>query len=360
MSPEINKAGISRRKVLMGAAAATLAMPFVSRRNSWAASNQLVVRSPGGTVEAIRKTAVWDPFTKETGIEIIPVPATAGKLFSMFKSGNIELDLIDVAGGTLIILQREGALAPIDYASWKKVDPAKIDPAFREEYFSSYSLFASVIGYNKESFAGRDHPKTWAELWDVEKFPGVRSMADIGAGNVNLEEALMADGVAPEDIYPLDLDRAFKALSRIKPHVPKFWDSGALSAQMLTSREADVGAIWHTRLVGALKSGAPVDMEWSQHVLFRQMYGIYKDAKNMEGAQRLVEFSLLPEIQAAVNVQTSSGSVNSEAYKFIPAEAAALMPGAPQQQAKGLVADDFWWADNREEVARRWADWIRT
>ena len=64
-------------------------------------------------------------------------------------------------------------------------------------------------------------------------------LQDMAAGTPNLEFALIADGVPMDKVYPIDIDRAFKSLSRIKSAVPKFWDTGALSSQMLADKEAD-------------------------------------------------------------------------------------------------------------------------
>jgi spermidine/putrescine-binding protein len=105
-----------------------------------------------------------------------------------------------------------------------------------------------VLGYSKEAFPDGKQPKSWVEFWDVAKFPGARMLEDMAAGTPNLEFALIADGVPMDKVYPIDIDRAFKLLSRIKPHIKKFWDTGALSAQMLADKEIVLGSIWNGRL----------------------------------------------------------------------------------------------------------------
>ena len=86
-------------------------------------------------------------------------------------------------------------------------------------------------------------------------------------------------------MYPIDIDHAFESMSRIKPYIKKFWDTGALSAQMLAGRDVVLGSIWNGRLQAIADKGAPVAIDWTQHMLSIQAYGIFKDAKNLKNAQ---------------------------------------------------------------------------
>ena len=115
-----------------------------------------------------------------------------------------------------------------------------------------------MLGFNTKAYAVGKEPKSWAEFWDTKAFPGPRTLADMASGAPNLEIALIADGVPMDKVYPIDIDRAFKSLSRIKASVPKFWDTGALAAQMLADKEAAMGVIWSTRAQVAADGGAPV------------------------------------------------------------------------------------------------------
>src|SRR5258708_5677229 len=101
----------SRRRV-MAATLAGLAAPYVWSRGARAAG-QIVVRTPGGAYEETQRRSVYEPFTKATGIEVVPVAATIAKLLAMFKSGNVELDVIDSGYDALMTLHRAAALAPI-------------------------------------------------------------------------------------------------------------------------------------------------------------------------------------------------------------------------------------------------------
>ena len=175
----------------------------------------------------------------------------------MFKAGQIDIDVIDTGDDVLLQLEQAGALEPLPYKDFKYTDPDDIDPGVRLTYQVGSFVYAFVLGFNTTVYPVGKEPKNWAEFWDIKAFPGTRTLADIASGAPNLEIALIADGVAMDKVYPIDIERAFKSLTRIKPAVPKFWDTGALAAQMLADKEAAMGVIWSTRVQVAADGGAP-------------------------------------------------------------------------------------------------------
>src|SRR6266853_3169999 len=114
----------TRRTWLKGAATAavTAAGPFIWTRRTGAAG-KVVIRTIGGSYEEANVKAIFEPFTKATGIEIVKVPATLGKLLAMFESGNIELDIVDAGELGVLSLSQKGALDKINYKGWKHSNP---------------------------------------------------------------------------------------------------------------------------------------------------------------------------------------------------------------------------------------------
>ena len=344
-----------RRSLVAGATA--LAIPYVWSRPARAAG-QVVVRNPGGAYSDTQKKFVYDPFTKETGIEVVIVPSTMAKLLAMVKSGNVELDVIDAGLDGLVTLHKAGALALIDYAKWKYTDPNDLSKEYRTDTTLGICLYATVMGYNKETFANGKQPKSWAEFWDAKAFPGSRMLADMASGTPNLEFALIADGVPMDKIFPIDIDRAFKSMSRIKPAIKKFWDTGALSAQMLADRDVVLGSIWNGRLQAIADKGAPVAIEWNQHMLQVQAYAIFKDAKNMKEAQLLVDYSMSPKANVGLGKEINYGPVNRKAFDLLPADVVAKLPGSPENLKRSFTQDVNWWDENRAKVNSVWSKWI--
>jgi putative spermidine/putrescine transport system substrate-binding protein len=352
----MTQAILTRRRLLVGGAAA-LAMPSVWSRPARAAG-QVVVRNPGGAYSDTQKQYIYDPFTKETGIEVVSVPSTLTKMLAMVKSGNTELDVADAGFDGLTTLDHTGALAPIDYGSWKYTDLKDVPEEYVTPNTAGLCLYATVLGYNKETFPEGRQPKSWAEFWDVAKFPGPRMLADMASGSPNLEFAVIADGVPMDKVFPIDIDRAFKSLSRIKPHIKKFWDTGALSAQMLADRDVVLGSIWNGRLQAIADKGAPVAIEWNQHMLALQGYGIFKDAKNMKEAQLLVDYAMQPKAQLGLPKELAYGPTNRKTFDMLPRERVAMLPGSPEQIKRCFIQDAEWWDQNRAKVNSIWSKWI--
>ena len=347
---------LARRSLLVGGATA-LAMPYVWSKPVRAAG-QVVVRNPGGAYSDTQKQYIYDPFTKETGIEVVIVASTLTKMVAMVKSGNAELDVADAGFDGLTTLDRTGALAPIDYGSWKRTDVKDVPEEYVTPNTVGLCLYGTVLGYNKETFPDGKQPKSWAEFWDAAKFPGSRMLADMASGSPNLEFALIADGLPMDKVFPIDIDRAFKSLSRIKPHIKKFWDTGALSAQMLADRDVVLGSIWNGRLQAIADKGAPVAIEWNEHMLALQGYGIFKDARNIKEAQLLVDYAMQPKAQLGLPKELAYGPTNRKTFDMLPPERVAMLPGSPEQMKRCFLQDAVWWDQNRAKVNSIWSKWI--
>jgi putative spermidine/putrescine transport system substrate-binding protein len=349
--------GTTRRKFLAGAAAAGAVGPLVWTRRAGGAG-RIVVRTIGGAYEEAVVKTIFEPFTKATGTEVVKVPATLGKVLAMFESGNLELDVVDMGELGMLSLSQKGALEKLDYKAWKLTNPEDFDAGVRRDDMIADLYFSSVLGYNTQTFPTGKHPRSWAEFWDLKKFPGPRMLADIASGAADLEFALLADGVPKDKLYPIDIDRAFKSLDRVRPAIRKFWDTGALSAQMLNDKEVVAGSIWNGRLQAVADKGAPLAIEWNEAMLQVQYWGILKGAKNLADAQRFLEFACQPKIQADFAQFIPYGPPNRAAFKHIPAARAAQLPSSPEYKAKAFLQDGKWWADNRPKVSERWSQWL--
>ena len=349
--------GSTRRRLLVGGIAASVTAPAILSRQVRAAS-QVIVRTPGGAYEDAIKAAIYGPFTRDTGIEVVTVAANIGKLLAMFRSGNIELDVIDTDVGPLTNLNRQGALAPIDYGKFKLSNPNSIDADVRLPFFVGNGYVGMIMGYNTEAFPPGSQPKSWAEFWDTNRFPGGRTLPDMAAGQPPLEFALIADGVAPDKLYPLNLDRAFASLDRLRPSIRKFWDTGAVSTQVITRKEAVLGAFWNARLQSAIDTGAPAAIEWNQGCFWAQGYSIFKGAHNPEGAIRLIDYALQPKVQAAFLSTYPFGPTVPEALALMPKSVVEKLPSYPPNKAKAFLLNVDWWEDNRQTVSDRWSKWL--
>lgn len=348
------------RRAFTAAVATTAVAPFMIWSRKASAAEQVIVRTPGGVFDDVKKETVYDPFRKETGIEVVPVAATAAKLMAMMKSGQNELDLIDTGDSTLLELEKDNYLMPIAYNEFKYTNPADIDPVVKRKNQVGCFIYAMVLGYNTKAIKPGSEPKNWAEFFDLKKFAQRRTLPDMASGTPSLEFALLADGVPMDKLYPLDIDRAFKSMSRIRSAIPKFWDTGALSSTMLADNEVAMGAIWNTRLQVAMDQGAPLGVQWNQNALLAQAYGIPVGAKNLENAKKFIDYSSSPEVQARWLAKYKAIPVNVKAYGATSKDLIDPATKTPWTRSKGFVLDINWWAQNRVKVNDYWSKWIIT
>lgn len=346
-----------RRRLTMGGALATVISPTICMSLARAAQ-QVIVRTPGGAFDAVKRETIYEPFRKETGIEVVPVAATIAKLLAMMKSGQSELDLIDTGDNALLELEQKNYLTPIDYGKFKYTNPADLDPVVKRNYQLGSFVYAMTLCYNTKAIKPGSEPKSWAEFWDLKKFPQRRTLPDMASGSVSLEFALIADGVPMDKLYPLDIERAFKSLSRIRAAVPKFWDTGALSSTMVGDNEVSLGAVWSTRAAVAADEGAPIGIQWNENAMLVQAYGIPKSARSAENALKFIDYSTSQQAQARWLARYKAIPVNTKAYSATDRSLIDPANNLPWTKSRGFLLDIAWWADNRSKVSDYWSKWV--
>lgn len=350
------KQRLFRRRTFLQMAGATavasLAAPAILRA---ATKGQVFIRTTGGSAEDGYRRAWYDPLLRDTGIEVIPAVVDPAQVAAMVQADNVTLDITAGAAPEITILGRRGALEKLDYGRFTRTDPNDLDAA--TDFWFADTFYATVLGYNTDVFSG-GHPQSWKDLWDVGAFPGRRSLQDASIEYPNLEQALLADGVAMEDLYPLDIDRAFKALEAIRGDVVKWWDSGAVSAQLLSDRIAVMGSLWESRANAIILSGAPIAIEWNQAMRNSWAMGIVKGAPNLDLAYEALDYGHSPEVQAAVAREVRAAPGNRKAFDFVEPDIAATLSTAPDHIKKGFVNNADWWIDNLDAVRERWREFL--
>lgn len=327
---------------------------------------QVVVASWGGSFQDAQRETMFKPFEEATGIKIIEATGPSmAKIKAMVESGNTEWDVSGMVPGDTLVLAENGYLEKIDYDNYFKGMLDNIDPRVVHPYGIGNFFYSKVIAYNTNAYSKDNHPRSWAEVWDVEKYPGPR-MIDAGDWVVPpLEYALLADGVSADQLYPLDMERAYQSITKIKPHVSKFSTSSAMPPQALVDGEVSIAAATLGRIVRLKEDGAPVDFEWNQGLIQFDYWVIPKNAKNYENAMRFIEFATRPEIQAALVEIQPLGPVNMRAFEHLSDERARVLPSYPDNLKKQILLNaEFWSAkdasgkSNLEKNTELWNKFI--
>ena len=318
----------TRRRLLLAASSLSLAAPLIWTRRATAAQ-QLVVRTPGGAFDEVKKTTVYDPFREATGIEIVPVASTAAKLLAMFKAGQVDIDVIDTGDDVLLNLEQRRR-AGTDALQGLQIHQSGRyrDRSVRRGLSGRLVRLCLPLGLQHHRLRRGQGAEELGRVLGRQGVSRHRMLADMASGAPNLEIALIADGVPMDKIYPIDIDRAFKSLSRIKPAVPKFWDTGALSAQMLADKEAVLAVLWSTRLQVAADGGAPVARNGTRIRCWPRPMALTKGTPNADGRREVHRLQPEPRGAGALVERLQGVPVNQKAY---PSNAAAA--GGPGDEA---------------------------
>ena len=347
-------------KIIAAAATAAAAGPAIVRaQTSIKGSGEVRVASLGGSFEAAQNRGVFQPFEQDSGIKVRLIAYSGpSQVVAQERTGNIEWDAIVMSKGAMLSLLKQGYVEKIDYDRIEKAELAGIPKGMIHPYGVPNILFSRGISFNTKTIPVGNHPRNWAEVWDVKKFPGQRSLgAFSGSLTPDLEFALLADGVAIDKLYPLDIDRAFKSLDRIRPSVAKFWTTGAMSPQMLADGEISVGSAYINRIGDLMTTGAPVAYEWNQGEVQNNYWCILKGAKNYDNAMKLIAYATRAKAQAGFSTETLMGPANLRAFDLLSKERGRMLPSSPENLPKQFIYNDEWWADNRDTVQKRWDQW---
>lgn len=171
-----------------------------------------------------------------------------------------------------------------------------------------------------------------------------------------LEAALLADGVAPDALYPLDVDRALAKLSEIRDHI-QFYDTNAQGEQYMSDGQTLLGLVPDGRALNIKRSGAPVDIQYDLSFLTWSSMGVPKNAESRDAAMQFLNFTLTPAAQAAIAMAYTYGPTVPAAFDLLPEERATVLSGGPQM-SNAVVIDEQWWGENYVSASEKLTAWM--
>jgi putative spermidine/putrescine transport system substrate-binding protein len=319
-----------------------------------ASSGEFVVANWGGpAADAFIK--VWGEATKQqTGAKLVidgsgPTP---GKIRAMVEAKKVAWDVCDATVGSALMLGGAGLLEPIDYA----LIGNKVKPEYQYQWAVCNYIFSYVLAFNKTQLNGRQ-PASWKDFWNVKDFPGKRMLRGSCVGQ--LECALLADGVAPSKIYPIDLPRALEKIKEIREHTI-FWKTGAQSEDLLRQGEVSMGNMWHNRTnVLRIESKGQIDWTWDGGVVAPAVWVVPKG--NPEGRQKAMQFirlALDPVSQAELFKLIGMGPSNPAAAALIPEPLRPFDPSQPANLARQIPISEAWYRDHLADTEAKYLDII--
>lgn len=342
----------SRRQALIVAGSA-LTVPFCG--HSVMAAEGLVLANWGGDALIGEGKAYAEPFTAATGIPVTVDGSgpSDGKIKAMVESGSVTWDVCDATAFSAIGLGQAGLLEPIDYGI---IDKSKVRSGYIWEHGVCGYYYSYVLTFNQSKL--KETPATWADFWDVKRFPGKRTMWKYMEGA--LEAALLADGVKPEALYPLDVERAFAKLAELKEHLI-LWDSSSNSQQLLREGEVVMGQIWNTR-AHLLEKDSKGAIKWAfkDGLIVPNAWVVPKGSKNVKQAMEFIAFMQDPQRQIEQLKLMAGGPGNPVTAASVPAELAPINSTSDENWALQVKMQPDWYAKNYNDVLGRYLDFFQT
>ncbi|WP_024303640.1 ABC transporter substrate-binding protein [Pseudogulbenkiania sp. MAI-1] len=320
------------------------------------AAESLTVISFGGANKDAQAAAYYQPYEKATGTKI-----TAGdyngemaKVKAMVEVGRPTWDVLEVESPELLRGCEEGIFEKINWAQvGNKADFVK--PAVSECGVGIF-VWSTALAYNADKLKAA--PTSWKDFWDVKKFPGKRGLRK--GAKYTLEFALLADGVPASDVYKVlatkaGVDRAFKKLDQLKPHI-QWWEAGAQPPQFLASGDVVMSSAYNGRIDVAQKEGKNLKVVWNGSIYDVDSWAIPKGAKVKE-AMKFINFASKPENQKNYSARIAYGPTNLKTVKLMDAKLAANLPTAPANLKGALALDVPFWVEHGEDLEERFNAW---
>jgi putative spermidine/putrescine transport system substrate-binding protein len=324
------------------------------------AQDALTIVSWGGAYSDSQREAYYKPFAKEMGVTITEeeYDGELAKVKAMVDTNSVTWDVIDVDTGHAMSGCDEGILETIDYAKVgqpreKFVQGAALDCAV------GTIVYSTIYAYDADKL--KDGPTTIADLFDTAKFPGKRGLLKKPFGN--LEWALVADGVADAEVYnvlrtPEGVDRAFAKLDTIKKDVV-WWEAGAQPPQLLADGEVVMTSAWNGRIFKAIKEeGKNFKIVWDRQQPDFDFWVIPKGAPKMDLSYKFIAYASDPKVMANQSKYISYGPTVVDAIPHIEPATLEHLPTNPANLKTALPIDAQYWADNNDELLKRFNAWL--
>ena len=333
----------------------SMGMGFGLSNIAKADGHSVMFASWGGSFQDALRTTMLTPAAEKLGIEV-EEDTTNGiqDVRSQISAGAVSWDVTEQELSVCETLKQEDSLEPLDYSL---INSAGIPPELINSHYVGLLAFTKVISYRQDKF-GDNGPQSWADFWNVEKFPGKRGMH--GKVNYNLEAALMADGVAKSEIYNVlstkeGLERAWDKLAEIVPHVTVWYRGGSQSAQILRDGEVDVVHMGHNRVESVANSGVDVAYTFQDGTMDVDCLLVPKGAPNYANAMKLINSVLSASSQATLAKTMPLGPVNKYAFDagVLSIEQAKNVNTHPDNYDKQLLVDPNFYIGQLDVLTER-------
>ncbi len=345
-----------RRRTLLGSGAAlALVTPGIVR----AQGRALPVVSWGGAYQDAQREVYFRPWMQARGQRMLEETwdGGVGVLRAKIQSGANTWDVVQVESEELLIGTEEGLFERLDWAAIGGRDNY-IQQAVSDCGVGAI-LYSFVLAWDRARL--QTAPRGWADFFDTARIPGRRALRK--GPKTTLEIALLADGVAPNEVYrtlgtEAGVDRAFRKLDSTKANLA-WWERGSQPPQWLASGEVALTNAYNGRIAAAnTGDGRNFGIQWSQNLYTLDSWVIMRGSPNRERALDYLNFVGQAANQAKLPPRIPYGVTARGANALIPPNVLQQLPTAPANAEAALQIDDKFWLDNLDRLNQRFNAWV--
>jgi putative spermidine/putrescine transport system substrate-binding protein len=335
-------------RVLLAAVAVCTALP--------AHTYALTIVTRGEAAQAAIADGYMAPFTAATGIAVRQDNWDGGIDTLHAKATESGWDLVQVDADELATGCADGTFDKLDWSAIGGKDHYQ-NMAVNECGIGS-TVSNTVLAWDRDKFQATP---TWADFWDVAKIPGKRGLAKTPRGA--LEFALLADGVAPGDVYKTlgnsdGVDRAFRKLDQLKPYIV-WWQTPAEAAKILGSGDV----LMTTTPSSVIATANGVDkrnfgVQFAASLYEPRSWAMIKGAQNAREAQQFLYVTGAPSLQARLFRVSGEIGLSKGVNDWLTPEQQAMSPTAAPNASVALRVDNGFWRDNVAKLRTRFEAWL--
>ncbi|WP_275556533.1 spermidine/putrescine ABC transporter substrate-binding protein PotD [Mixta sp. Marseille-Q2659] len=266
-----------------------------------------------------------EQFTKETGIKVIYSTYESNEsMYAKLKTyQDGAYDLVVPSTYFVAKMRNEGMIQKIDkskLSNFHNLDPNLLNKPFdpNNDYSIPYIWGATAIGVNTDAMDAKS-VTSWADLWKPQYKQSLLLTDD--AREV-FQMALRKLGYSGNTRDAKEINAAYEELKKLMPNVLAFNSDNPGNPFM--EGEVNLGMIWNGSAYVARQAGTPLEVIWPKEggIFWMDSLAIPANAKNKEGALKLINFLLRPDVAAQVAETIGYPTPNLAARKLLPAEVA--------------------------------------
>jgi putative spermidine/putrescine transport system substrate-binding protein len=317
----------------------------------WAGRSITVASAGAGTFLESLAAAFFDPFSAATGAtvrhEAFGRDGVTG-LRDQVENEEQVWDVMLIPTEDVLSLTSRPYLEAIDYAI---VDNAAMYPELAMQHAVGAMIYSTV---QIHGYAEPNPPRSWADFWDLSRGNGTRALRKSPIGT--LEFALLADGVPIDDLYPLDVDRAFVKLEQLR-EATEFYEDSKQPVEFVRTGQVGLASAWNVR-TSLPDIGDLVRIVWDGGMLSSDSWAVPRGAENADVAMSFINYATRAVPSANFSLMQPYGPVNQNAIDLIPANVQEVMPNAPDRVAIQFFQNFPYWNERREALTAQFEDWF--